>query len=47
MTGLGCSIGTLLSGIMAGAVSGWVFGIAMLAGITLTLRLGRRLGLSA
>ncbi|SEP42251.1 hypothetical protein SAMN04487843_117112 [Methylobacterium sp. ap11] len=47
MTGLGCSIGTLLSGIMAGALSGWVFGIAMLVGITVTLRLGRRLGLSA
>ncbi|MGX7709014.1 YeeE/YedE family protein [Methylobacterium sp. Gmos1] len=45
MTGLGCSIGTLLSGIMAGALSGWVFGIAMLAGLTATLRLGRRLGL--
>ncbi|WP_245524169.1 YeeE/YedE family protein [Methylobacterium nonmethylotrophicum] len=43
MTGLGCSIGTLLSGIMAGALSGWVFGIAMLAGITVTLRLGRGL----
>lgn len=47
MTGLGCSIGTLLSGIMAGALSGWVFGIAMLAGLTVTLRLGRRLGLLA
>ncbi|KMO30799.1 membrane protein [Methylobacterium tarhaniae] len=44
MTGLGCSIGTLLSGIMAGALSGWVFGIAMLVGITVTLRLGRRVG---
>ena len=44
MTGLGCSIGTLVSGIMAGALSGWVFGIAMLAGITGTLGLGRRLG---
>ncbi|GJD52689.1 hypothetical protein OPKNFCMD_5455 [Methylobacterium crusticola] len=47
MTGLGCSIGTLLSGIMAGALSGWVFGIAMLVGATVTLRLGRRLGLPA
>ncbi|WP_210249598.1 YeeE/YedE family protein [Methylobacterium oryzihabitans] len=44
MTGLGCSIGTLLSGIMAGAVSGWVFAAAMLVGATVTLRLGRRLG---
>jgi uncharacterized membrane protein YedE/YeeE len=47
MTGLGCSIGTLLSGIMAGALSGWVFGIAMLVGITVTLRLGRKLRLLA
>ena len=45
MTGLGCSIGTLLSGIMAGALSGWVYGIAMLVGATVTLRVGRRLGL--
>ena len=34
MIGLGCSVGTLLSGIMAGAVSGWVFGIAMFASAT-------------
>ncbi|WP_279357565.1 YeeE/YedE thiosulfate transporter family protein [Methylobacterium indicum] len=47
MTGLGCSIGTLLSGIMAGALSGWVFGIAMLVGVTVTLRLGRKLRLLA
>lgn len=44
MTGLGCSVGTLLSGIMAGAVSGWVFGLAMFAGAAGTLWLGRRLG---
>jgi uncharacterized membrane protein YedE/YeeE len=44
MTGLGCSIGTFLSGIMAGAISGWVFGITMFAGVTVTLLLGRRLG---
>ncbi|MFW5680706.1 MAG: YeeE/YedE family protein, partial [Pseudomonadota bacterium] len=25
MTGLGCTVGTLMSGIMAGALSGWVF----------------------
>ena len=43
MTGLGCSVGTLLSGIMAGAVSGWVFGVAMFAGAAGTLWLGRRL----
>ncbi len=47
MTGLGCSVGTLLSGIMAGAVSGWVFGLAMFAGAGLTLWLGRRTGLLA
>ncbi|KQO12344.1 hypothetical protein ASF11_17605 [Acidovorax sp. Leaf76] len=29
MTGLGCTIGTLLSGGMAGALSGWVFGAAV------------------
>ncbi len=45
MTGLGCSVGTLLSGIMAGAVSGWVFAVAMFAGVTVTLLAGRRLGL--
>lgn len=44
MTGLGCSIGTLLSGISAGAVSGWVFAAAMLAGATGTMALGRRFG---
>ncbi|WP_232629586.1 YeeE/YedE family protein [Methylobacterium sp. Leaf118] len=44
MTGLGCSVGTLLSGIMAGAVSGWVFGAAMFAGAAGTLWLGRRTG---
>ncbi|GJD92436.1 hypothetical protein BHAOGJBA_5990 [Methylobacterium hispanicum] len=45
MTGLGCSVGTLLSGIMAGALSGWVFGVAMFAGAGGTLWLGRRTGL--
>ncbi|MFY9290189.1 MAG: YeeE/YedE thiosulfate transporter family protein, partial [Methylorubrum rhodinum] len=47
MTGLGCSVGTLLSGIMAGAVSGWVFGVAMFAGAAGTLWLGRRAGVLA
>lgn len=45
MTGLGCSVGTLLSGIMAGAASGWLFGVAMVAGLTATLLAGRRLAL--
>ncbi|WP_264051504.1 YeeE/YedE family protein [Methylobacterium flocculans] len=42
-SGLGCSFGTLLSGIMGGAVSGWVFEAAMFAGLTATLLTGRRL----
>ncbi len=40
MTGLGCTVGTLLSGTMAGALSGWVFGVAMLAAVWVGLRLG-------
>lgn len=44
MTGLGCTVGTLMSGIMAGAASGWVFGAAVFLGIALTLRGGRRIG---
>ena len=45
MTGLGCSIGTLLSGISAGAASGWVFAVTMFGGATLTTALGRRVRL--
>ncbi len=45
MTALGCTVGTLLSGIMAGALSGWVFGAAVFAGSAVTLRIGRRAGL--
>lgn len=45
MIGLGCTVGTLLSGIMAGALSGWVFGAAVFAGVAGTLAAGRRLGL--
>ncbi|WP_200931854.1 hypothetical protein [Methylobacterium sp. Leaf85] len=45
MTGLGCSVGTLLSGIMAGAASGWLFGATMFAGLTATLLASRRLSL--
>lgn len=33
MVSLGCTIGTTLSGIMAFAVSGWVFTLAMVAGV--------------
>jgi uncharacterized membrane protein YedE/YeeE len=45
MTGLGCTVGTLTSGIMAGALSGWVFGAAVFAGVAVTLRAGRRAGM--
>ena len=44
MTGLGCTIGTLLSGTMAGALSGWVFGAAVLATVGLGLAIRRRTG---
>ncbi len=33
MTALGCTVGTLLSGIMAGAASGWVFAVFCLLGL--------------
>lgn len=39
MTGLGCTIGTLLSGTMAGALSGWVFAVSMFATVWLGIRL--------
>lgn len=32
MLALGCTVGTLLSGVMAGAASGWIFAAACLAG---------------
>lgn len=47
MIGLGCTVGTLLSGIMAGAASGWIFGVSVFVAIALTLSLGRRAGLLA
>lgn len=37
MTALGCTIGTLLSGTVAGAASGWIFFAASFAGVALTL----------
>jgi uncharacterized protein len=47
MIALGCTIGTLLSGISALAISGWVFALAMVAGVWLGLPLRRRvLGLN-
>ena len=46
MTALGCTVGTLLSGVMAGALSGWVFGAACFAGIWVALRVARAGGVS-
>lgn len=40
MTTIGCTIGTLLSGTIAGAASGWIFLFASFAGVYLTLKLG-------
>jgi len=41
MIALGCTVGVLLSGIMAGAVSGWLFAIACGTGLWLEWRLRR------
>ena len=41
MLALGCTIGTLLSGIMAGAASGWLFALFCLLGLIAGLRLRR------
>ena len=41
MLALGCTVGTLLSGIMAGALSGWVFAVFCLVGVWLGLRIRR------
>jgi uncharacterized protein len=46
MISLGCSIGTLLSGIMAFALSGWVFAIAMIFGVWTGLFVRRACNLS-
>ena len=35
MVALGCTVGTLLSGIMAGAASGWIFAVFMFGGLWL------------
>jgi len=43
MTALGCTVGVLLSGIHAGALSGWVFLLAAAVGMILGLPLRRRL----
>lgn len=39
MLALGCTVGTLLSGISAFALSGWVFAIAVFGGVWLGIRL--------
>lgn len=43
MLALGCTVGTLLSGIMAGALSGWVFAVFCFLGLSITWNLRRRL----
>lgn len=43
MTALGCTVGVLLSGIHAGAISGWVFLAACAVGAIVAMPLGRRL----
>jgi uncharacterized membrane protein YedE/YeeE len=43
MTALGCTVGTLLSGIMAGALSGWIFAVFCVLGLWLTLKLRQRI----
>ena len=44
MISLGCSIGTLLSGVHVFAVSGWIFGVALIGGVYGGLKLRRVLG---
>jgi uncharacterized membrane protein YedE/YeeE len=44
MTALGCTVGVLMSGIQAQSASGWVFLLAMTAGIAAAWAVGRRLG---
>jgi uncharacterized membrane protein YedE/YeeE len=43
MIGLGCTVGNLLSGIMAGAVSGWVFGIGIFVALWFGFKVEARL----
>jgi uncharacterized membrane protein YedE/YeeE len=38
MTAIGCTVGTLLSGTIAGAASGWIFLFASFTGLLLTLK---------
>jgi hypothetical protein len=41
MTAIGCTVGTLLSGTMAGAASGWMFFAASFAGVYASLSIAR------
>ena len=42
MVSLGCTVGVLLSGIFAGALSGWVFAIFCFLGVWLSSLMARR-----
>src|SRR5690606_17343143 len=44
MVALGCTVGTLLSGIMAAALSGWIFALFCIAGLVLGWRARRYWG---
>jgi uncharacterized membrane protein YedE/YeeE len=43
MIGLGCTVGTLLSGTMAGALSGWVYGVSLFFAVWAGLKIKRLL----
>lgn len=43
MVALGCTVGTLLSGIMAGAASGWIFALFLFGGLWLGWQLRAKL----
>ncbi|MDR0666460.1 MAG: YeeE/YedE family protein, partial [Campylobacteraceae bacterium] len=42
MTAIGCTIGTLLSGTQAGALSGWVFAVFMLFAVWIGIKVKGR-----
>ena len=44
MIGPGCTVGTLLSGTMAGALSGWVYGISLYVAVWAGLKIKHALG---
>lgn len=43
MVSLGCTVGVLLSGVFAGALSGWIFAVCCFAGVLLSSRVVQRL----